>query len=238
MTAIVLVEDDPAIARSVSRILETSGYQVSTAENAADARLLLSHFRPELIVLDLMLPDGDGLVLLPALRALTDAPIIICSARQRQLDRVLGLRLGADDFLAKPFDVDELEARVEAVLRRAALPHVKAPTVAQAQIQLGDLLISPSHGSVTLDGAKVHLTPTEFHLLVALASRPHELLSREELGRIVWGQADYGTGHLIDVHVWRLRLKLRRASAASTVCIETVRGHGYKLTLLLFDAPE
>ncbi|MBV9898576.1 MAG: response regulator transcription factor [Chloroflexi bacterium] len=229
MAAIVLVEDDPAIARSVSRILETNGYQVSTAENAADARTMLSHFRPELIMLDLMLPDGDGLVLLPALRALTDAPIIICSSRQRQLDRVLGLRLGADDFLAKPFDIDELEARVEAVLRRASHPRLKAPEP-QAQIHVGDLLISQSHGTVTLGGAKVHLTPTEFHLLVALASRPQELLSREELGHIVWGDADYGTGHLIDVHMWRLRLKLRRASPSPS--LETVRGRGYRLAFL------
>ena len=170
-------------------------------------------------------------MLLPALRALTDAPIIICSARQRQVDRVLGLRLGADDFLAKPYDVDELEARIEAVLRRAALAHMKAPAV-HAQIQVGDLLISQAHGNAIVGGVKLHLTPTEFHLLVALASRSQELLSREELGRVVWGQGDYASGHLIDVHIWRLRMKLRAASPEAAPCIETVRGRGYRLAVL------
>jgi DNA-binding response OmpR family regulator len=178
-------------------------------------------------LLDLMLPDTDGLVLTTALKQLTNAPIIICSARQEQVDRVLGLKLGADDFVAKPFDLDELEARIEAVLRRASRVR-EAPASPPDQIRVDQLLISQSRGTVTLGGQTVHLTPTEYRLLVALASRPDEVLSRETLGQLVWGYQDLGTGHLIDVHIGRLRLKLRRVSRAAPVIV-TVRGKGYTI---------
>ena len=174
-----------------------------------------------------MLPDTDGLVLTTALKPLTDSRIIICSARQEQVDRVLGLKLGADDFIAKPFDLDELEARIEAVLRRAIRVR-EVPTAPADQIRVDDLLISQSRGTVTLAGQVVHLTPTEYRLLVALASRPAEVLSREALGQLVWGYQDLGTGHLIDVHIGRLRLKLRRTSRTAPVIV-TVRGKGYTI---------
>src|SRR3981081_1282208 len=116
---ILLVEDDPDTARSLTRALESSGYRVTAVDTGAEARSIIEHVRPDLILLDLMLPDTDGLVLTTALKTLTNAPIIICSARHEQVDRVLGLKLGADDFIAKPFELDELEARIEAVLRRA-----------------------------------------------------------------------------------------------------------------------
>src|SRR5207245_2828824 len=184
-------------------------------------------FRPDLIMLDLMLPDTDGLVLTTALKTLTNAPIIICSARHQQVDRVLGLKLGADDFIAKPFDLDELEARIQAVLRRASRVR-ETPTASPDQIRVDELLISQSRGTVTLAGQAVHLTPTEYRLLVALANRPDEVLTREALGQLVWGYQDLGTGHLIDVHIGRLRLKLRRASRLAPVIV-TVRGKGYTI---------
>jgi len=224
---ILLVEDDPDTARSLSKALESSGYRVTAVDTGAEARSIIEHIRPDLILLDLMLPDTDGLVLTTALKNLTSAPIIICSARQEQVDRVLGLKLGADDFVAKPFDLDELEARIEAVLRRASRIR-ETPATPPDQIRVDDLLISQSRGTVSIGGQAVHLTPTEYRLLVALASRPDEVLSRESLGQIVWGYQDLGTGHLIDVHIGRLRLKLRRASKAAPVIV-TVRGKGYTI---------
>src|SRR5437763_6099309 len=138
---ILLVEDDASTAHSLSRALEASGYRVAAVETGADARAAIEEVKPDLIMLDLMLPDTDGLVLTSALKALTEAPIIICSARQEQADRVLGLKLGADDFVAKPYDLDELEARIEAVLRRVSRARETPTAAAPDQVQLGDLLI-------------------------------------------------------------------------------------------------
>lgn len=225
--SILLVEDDPDTARSLTKALESSGYRVTAVDTGAEARSIIEHVHPDLILLDLMLPDTDGLVLTTALKNLTSAPIIICSARQEQVDRVLGLKLGADDFVAKPFDLDELEARIEAVLRRASRVREVATTPPD-QIRVDDLLISQSRGTVSIGGQQVHLTPTEYRLLVALASRPDEVLSRETLGQLVWGYQDLGTGHLIDVHIGRLRLKLRRSSKTAPVIV-TVRGKGYTI---------
>src|SRR2546430_1474492 len=224
---ILLVEDDPDTARSLTRALESSGYRVTAVDTGNEARSIIEHVRPDLILLDLMLPDTDGLVLTTALKTLTNAPIIICSARQEQVDRVLGLKLGADDFVAKPFDLDELEARIEAVLRRAARGR-EAPTPPSDQIRVGEIVIAQARGTVRLGGQPVHLTPTEYRLLVALTTHLDEVLSRETLGQMVWGYQDLGTGHLIDVHIGRLRLKLRRASRSAPVIV-TVRGKGYTI---------
>ncbi|HEX8967296.1 MAG TPA: response regulator transcription factor [Chloroflexota bacterium] len=224
---LLLVEDDLDTARSLSKALESSGYRVISVETGAEARAAVEHAPPDLILLDLMLPDTDGLVLTTALKTLTRAPIIICSARHEQVDRVLGLKLGADDFVAKPFDIDELEARIEAVLRRAARVR-ETPASPPDQIHVDDLLIAQSRGIVSIAGQTIHLTPTEYRLLVALASRPDEVLSRETLGQVVWGYQDLGTGHLIDVHIGRLRLKLRRASRRAPTIV-TVRGKGYTI---------
>jgi two-component system, OmpR family, response regulator MtrA len=226
--AILIVEDDAATARSLARALGTTGYRVTTVETGAEARAAVERERPDLILLDLMLPDTDGLVLTSALKALTNAPIIICSARQEQVDRVLGLKLGADDFVAKPYDLDELEARIEAVLRRVARAREGPSAPAGDQIRVGELVISQARGTITIAGESVHFTPTEYRLLVALASRPDEILSREALGQIVWGYQELGTGHLIDVHIGRLRVKLRQASHNAPVIV-TIRGRGYAI---------
>lgn len=224
---ILLVEDDPEMARSLTKALESSEYRVTTAGNGSEARSMIEQVRPDLILLDLMLPDTDGLILTTAFRVLTNAPIIICSARQEQLDRVLGLNLGADDFIAKPFELDDLEARIEAVLRRASRVR-EVPVSPADQIRVDNLVISRSRGTVIMAGQSVHLTPTEYRLLVALATRPDEVLSREMLGQLVWGYEDLDPGHLIDVHIGRLRFKLRRASSSGPVIV-TVRGKGYTI---------
>jgi two-component system response regulator VicR len=225
---ILLVEDDADTARALSRALESGGYRVTAVDTGSEAKQLIEHLQPDLILLDLMLPDTDGLVLTTALKALTPAPIIICSARQEQVDRVLGLKLGADDFVAKPFDLDELEARIEAVLRRAAKGKDTLLPPSD-QIRVGELVIAQARGTVMLGDQVVHLTPTEYRLLVALSTHIDEVLSREALGQIVWGYQDLGTGHLIDVHIGRLRLKLRKASRSAPVII-TVRGRGYTIS--------
>jgi DNA-binding response OmpR family regulator len=224
---ILVVEDDPETARSLAKALISSGYRVRIAETGSQARSTIHQVRPDLILLDLMLPDTDGLVLAAAFKALTNAPIIICSARQEQIDRVLGLKLGADDFIAKPFDLDDLEARVDAVLRRASRMR-EVPAVPADQIRIGELLISQSRATVILAGQSVCLTPTEFRLLVALSGCHGEILSRETLGQLVWGYHDLGTDHLIDVHLGRLRLKLRHASSAGPEIV-TVRGKGFTI---------
>src|SRR5205823_14388669 len=166
---ILLVEDDPDTARSLTRALESSGYRVTAVDTGNEARSIIEHVRPDLILLDLMLPDTDGLVLTTALKTLTRAPIIICSARQEQVDRVLGLKLGADDFVAKPFDLDELEARIEAVLRRATRIR-EAASSPPDQIRVDELLISQSRGTVSIGGQVVQLTPTQHRLAVATPS--------------------------------------------------------------------
>ena len=224
---ILLVEDDPATARMLQDAFEIAGYHVRCAPTGAEARAAVEEAQPDLILLDLMLPDTDGLLLTSSLKAISDAPIIICSARTEQVDRVLGLKLGADDFVPKPFDLDELQARIEAVLRRSGRRRAAAPAGPE-EIRIGELLIVQARGSVSLAGQPVHLTPTEYRLLAVLASNPEQILSRERLGQTVWGYEDLGTGHLIDVHIGRLRHKLRRASASAPLIV-TVRGRGYKL---------
>ncbi len=224
---VLVVEDDPDMAATLTKALVGGGYDVSIAETGSDARAIVEQLHPDLILLDLGLPDTDGLVMTSAFKTLTTAPIIICSARQEQVDKVLGLKLGADDFIAKPFELEELEARVEAVLRRASRVR-EAASAPTDQIRVDDLLILRSRATVTLRGEEVRLTPTEYRLLVALASRPDEVLSRETLGQLVWGYKDMGTDHLIDVHIGRLRLKLRRASSSAPIIL-TVRGKGYMI---------
>ncbi|HYW90119.1 MAG TPA: response regulator transcription factor, partial [Chloroflexota bacterium] len=210
-TTIMLVEDDHPVAQTLIDALESSGYRVWLAETGADAKTLLEQTRPDLIILDLMLPDVDGLVLCSGLKAIADIPIIICSATPQKRDAILGLKLGADDFVAKPFDIYELEARVEAVLRRTS--HARAAEASPSQpdhIRIGELIIDRLRRRVTLGGEPIQLTPTEYRLVSALASRPDEILSRDDLATLVWGYQDASSGRTIDVHIRRLRVKLAR----------------------------
>jgi len=202
------------------------------AETGADAKILLEQTHPDLIILDLMLPDVDGLVLCTGLKAIADVPIIICSATPQTRDRVLGLKLGADDFIPKPFDIYELEARVEAVLRRTTQTRVSAeasPTPPD-HIRVGELIIDRSRRRVTLGGEPIQLTPTEYRLVSALASRPDEILSRDDLATLVWGYQDASSGRTIDVHIRRLRVKLSQGPVPAPAIV-AVRGFGYKMAV-------
>ena len=228
---VMLVEDDEGVAQTLTDALESSGYRVWLAETGADARALLEQRRPDLIMLDLMLPDVDGLVLCSGLKAMADVPIIICSATPQKRDAILGLKLGADDFIAKPFDIYELEARVEAVLRRTNQTRAPEPPAAPPDhIRVGDLIIDRSRRRVTLGGDAIQLTPTEYRLVSALASRPDEILSRDELATLVWGYQDASSGRTIDVHIRRLRVKLSSGPVPAPAIV-AVRGFGYKMAV-------
>ncbi|SRR5258708_4350385 len=229
--SILVVDDDPAVIRSLIDTLELGDYRVWHAISGAEARdqMQRASVSPDLVLLDLMLPDIDGLVLCSLLKSVSDVPIIICSASARRSDPVLALKLGADDFVKKPFDVDDLLARIEAVLRRApprAEHSIRAPRT--TELRVGGLVVEPARRQAHLGGEPLTLTPTEFRLLTVLAAQADEILSREYLAQEVWGYADVSNGRTIDVHIRRLRLKLASASVPGPTII-SIRGMGYRI---------
>ena len=224
---ILMVEDDPTLATMVRDTLGNRGYCVWLATNAAEAEAMLDEVRPDLIVVDLMLPDKHGLLLCASLKERQAAPVIICSGTKRKEDPLIGFKLGADDFIAKPFSVDELEVRIEAALRRVVPNLDTKPQPTRDMQAIGDLVIERARCRVTVDGKELRLTPTEFRLLCALADRPDEVVSRKELAEQVWGYHDLGVARSLDVHMRRLRGKLRGSSSGTLLL--TVRGFGYRL---------
>lgn len=226
--SILIVEDDKAITFMLTDVLESTGYHVREAATGAAARSLVEQHRPDLIILDLVLPDEDGLVLCSVLKSMANVPILICSATQRRRDAFLSLKLGADDFIAKPFDVYDLLARVEVLLRRAAQHHAGEQTAPRGPIRIGDLLIDHALHQVTLGENVLQLTPTEYRLLTVLAARPDQVVPRDALAKLVWGDPDTGTSRTIDVHIGRLRVKLSQGGRTAPQII-SVRGFGYKI---------
>jgi len=232
MERLLVVEDDPAIAGPLVRGLERAGFAVTHAPDGATA---LAAEPTDLVLLDLGLPDVDGTEVCRRLRARGDVPIIIVSARDDEVDRVVGLELGADDYVVKPFGLRELVARIRAVLRRrgpagASAPHTTAADEddpALAVTTVGDLVVDRRTRRVTVDDAVVHLTPKEFDLLAALADDPGAVRSRHDLLDDVWEGDWYGSTRTLDAHVAALRRKVGAAR------IETVRGVGFRLA----DAP-
>jgi two-component system response regulator MtrA len=223
-----VVEDDAAIAFILNDVLESAGYQVRTAATGASARTHVEQHKPSLIILDLILPDEDGLVLCSVLKTMANTPILVCSGTQRRRDAFLSLKLGADDFIAKPFDVYDLLARVEVLLRRAAQQHTGDATIQRGPIRIGDLLIDHGLHQVTLANTVLQLTPTEYRLLTVLAARPDQVVPRDALAKLVWGDPDTGTSRTIDVHIGRLRVKLVQAGQTAPQIV-SVRGFGYKI---------
>ena len=246
---ILLVDDDPSIASLVGEILDEEGYAVTSVSTGAEAEEAVDRLKPDLVILDIMLPDADGLMLCARLLARWPAPIIMLSGSVRESDRILSLRLGADDFIAKPFDTLELVARVQAVLRRAprtsagrpgsslspaASPwpvqpaHRQQPHPSEETLHIGELTIDSRRRTVSVAGEPVHLTPTENRLLTALAADPERVFSRDELATVLWGYESLGESRAVDVHIRRLRAKLE-PFGESAPPIVTVRGFGYKL---------
>jgi DNA-binding response OmpR family regulator len=227
--SILVAEDDPVVAAMVKDLLELKGYTVWPAESGAEVEALLKDARPDLVILDLMLPDTNGLVLFFDIKARADVPVIICSGTKRKEDAVLGLRLGAEDFIFKPFSPHELHARVEAVLRRTRVFHASGGSPTTGFDAVGSLIIDRTRCRVTVGEREVLLTPTEYRLLCVVAGRPGEVVSKKELADAVWGYYDPDIGRTLEVHVRRLRTKLKSASATSP-SLETVRSFGYRLT--------
>ncbi|MDA0770107.1 MAG: response regulator transcription factor [Chloroflexi bacterium] len=221
---ILVVDDDPTISDVVARYLRGDGYDVAVAMDGQAALDQAAESYPDLVVLDLMLPKVDGLEVCRRLRALGDVPLIMLTAKGEEMDRLLGLSLGADDYLTKPFSPRELVARVKAVLRRTAA--VPAPYEGET-LRFEDLSINPLTRQVVAAGNDVELTAKEFDVLLYLAQHPKQVFSREQLLNDVWDYLYAGDTSTVTVHIRRLREKIERDPARPRF-IQTVWGVGYK----------
>jgi two-component system response regulator RegX3 len=221
---ILLVEDEPAIAEPLAESLGRDGFGVELADTVAGAIEAASRLRPDLILLDLMLPDGSGYDVCREVRRESNVPIIMLTARGEEADRVIGLELGADDYVVKPFSAREVVARVRAVLRRTV---ASAPIEADAPISIGDVRLDAATRSVTRAGEPVDLTRKEFELLRLLMSNAGTVVTRERLIDEVWDVNWFGSTKTLDVHVSGLRKKLGEDPAAPRH-IHTVRGVGFR----------
>jgi len=220
---VLVVDDEVPLAKVVASYLEREGFQVSLAHDGPSAVEHARGLRPDLIVLDLMLPGFDGVEACRQIRTFTDAYVIMLTARDDETDKVLALSMGADDYIVKPFSPRELIARTKAMLRRPRTPSEPEP---HPVLMVGALTVDPDARAVTLDARPVDLTRTEFDILAALAARPRSAFTRRQLIEAVWGGEWYGDEHVVDVHVGHLRRKLGD-DAAEPRFVRTVRGVGY-----------
>jgi len=221
-TRILLVDDEPAIVETVRAYLEAEGYTVQTASDGHEALTLARRLHPDVIVLDLMLPGLDGLEVLRRLRQVSDVYVLLLTAKTHETDKVVGLTMGADDYVTKPFSPRELVARVKALLRRG-----RSGGTSDAALVFHRLRLDPQACLVWKDAALVELTLLEFDLLYALARYRGRVLSREQLIEQVWGYDYYGEDRVVDVHLGRIRKKIED-NAATPRLIVTVRGAGYR----------
>ena len=219
---ILVVDDEPKVARLARDYLEKNGFRVLTAADGQAALATARREKPDLVILDLMLPQIDGREVCRILRRESDVPIIMLTALSEEIDQVTGLEIGADDYITKPFSVRALVARVRALLRRTR-GEVTAPSI----IRTGGLEIDPGRHSVTFHGDAIKLTPNEFKLLHLIASRPGQILTREQLLQDLHGIAS-STDRSVDSHIKNIRKKIESASGEAT--IETVYGVGYRFT--------
>lgn len=218
-TLILLVDDEKKITELARLYLENEGYRASAVHDGEQALQAFQTEQPGLIVLDLMLPLLDGFEVCRRIRAQSDVPILMLTARDEDVDKIVGLELGADDYLTKPFNPRELVARIKAILRRAQ------PSQKTQRIELGNLTLDPERREVTVGNKAVPLRTKEFDLLSVLAQHPRIVFTREKLLELAWGYDFAGETRTVDVHVAHLRKKL----AGSQVEIETVTGVGYKI---------
>ncbi len=220
---ILIVDDEQRIIDLARMYLKPDGFCVTSATSGTAAKGMILRDKPSLVVLDLMLPGMDGLEVCRRVREESDVPIIMLTARSEDIDKIVGLELGADDYMTKPFNPRELLARIRAILRRA--DRADAADEAPEPIQIGNLLIDPQRRRVSVDGVEVDLRMKEFDLLQTLAENQGLVFSRDKLLNVVWGYDFGGQTRTVDVHVAHLRHKLRGMDLA----IETVWGVGYRL---------
>ncbi|HEY1331690.1 MAG TPA: response regulator transcription factor [Actinomycetota bacterium] len=220
---ILVVEDEGSIAEAVRARLASEGYSVRVAHDGPQALTAAAELRPDLVVLDLMLPGMDGLEVCREIQRDSWVPVLMLTARTEESDKVAGLAVGADDYMTKPFSLRELTARVRAILRRMERIRQMPP---MDPLERFDLLIDPARRRVMRDKEQVDLTPLEFQILVTLAESPGVVFSRDSLMDRIWGYRDYAGGRVVDSHVARIRRKLSD-DAAEPVYIRTVHGVGY-----------
>jgi two-component system, OmpR family, alkaline phosphatase synthesis response regulator PhoP len=223
MKKILVVDDEPQIVRVLTAYLENSGYQVLTAQDGPGALEAFQRQKPDFIILDLNLPGMDGLDVCKAIRRESEVPILMLTARVEEVDKLVGLELGADDYVIKPFSPREIVARVRTILRRAA-----PATLAANTIEVGELIVDPEQHTVRLGARGIELTPTEFDILVVLARQPRRVFTRLQIMEQAQGYAFEGYERTIDAHIKNIRLKLE-LNPKKPVYIQTVFGVGYKL---------
>ena len=229
-TTILVVDDEPPILDLIASYLRADGFSVHTAQDGPSALAQARMLRPDLIVLDVMLPGMDGMEVCRRIQQEFDVYILMLTARAEEIDKIVGLSVGADDYLTKPFSPRELVMRVKAILRRSRAlgPRPAAQRVPERPaLRFDELLIDPDTREVWHDSAQVELTPREFDLLYALAEQPGRVFNRDQLLERVWGHDFAGIDRVVDVHIGLLRRKLEDDPANPTV-IQTVRGVGYK----------
>jgi two-component system, OmpR family, response regulator RegX3 len=225
MTRVLVVDDEPALLDAVGYALRSEGFEVATATDGEDALQTLSADSIELVVLDIMLPRLSGIEVCRRMREASDVPIILLSARDAEVDRVLGLESGADDYVTKPFSMPELLSRVRAVLRRRDIDLAAGGSSVR---RIGRLEIDPVRHTVRADGELIRLTPSEFKLLALLAGEPERVFTRREIMQHLWDSTYVGDQRACDIHMSNLRRKLERDPDSPQQLI-TVRGVGYKL---------
>jgi len=225
---LLLVDDNAQLLKAMVRSLERSGYETTTAKDGAAALEAFEAHKPDLIVLDVMMPGMDGWEVCQRLRDISRVPIIMLTARANENDRITGLKMGADDYIGKPFSLKELEARIEAVLRRARMVPLRSSSVVYDD---GRLHLDAASMQVTLEGESINLTATERRLLFALAERAGWVLPPDQILREVWGPEYEGQSDYVKLYVWRLRQKLEGDPTQPTY-IRTERGLGYRFVPL------
>ena len=223
---VLVIEDAPEFIEMLVPLLEREGYRTDVAADGSSGVQAARTFEPDVIVLDLTLPRLDGVEVCRQVREFTDAYVIMVTSRDDEVDRVIGLEVGADDYLTKPFSPRELVARVRAMLRRPRTSRAERHPDTTPR-RFGDLEVDPLGRTVSLSGSEVNLTRLEFDLLETLSSNPSMVFSRALLRELVWGPDWFGDDHVVDVHIANLRKKIDTAGTPSR--IRTVRGVGYRM---------